>query len=78
MTEEQKKAYRTGKRRDSSASEYSYHSEVDEKGVRHVKRRRKKEDGTYSEPESYHSDQDEEGKARRQKRRTERKVAVCI
>ena len=45
-------------------------------GTRHVKRRRKRADGTYSDEESYHSDMDVEGKKRRQKRRGERKVAA--
>ncbi|KAK6175190.1 hypothetical protein SNE40_013705 [Patella caerulea] len=63
---------KAGKRDEDSDSEYSYKSYKSDGGTRHVTRRRKKEDGTYSEPESYHSDQDEEGAARRRRRRRER------
>ena len=45
-------------------------------GTRHVKRRRRRADGTYSDEESYHSDMDVEGKKRRQKRRAERKAVA--
>ena len=44
-------------------------------GTRHVMRRRKRADGTYSAEHSYHSSQDEDGKARRRKRRRDRKHA---
>ena len=37
--------------------DYSYRSVVSAGGTRHVKRRRKRADGTYSAEESYHSDQ---------------------
>ncbi|XP_050412857.2 uncharacterized protein LOC126827500 isoform X2 [Patella vulgata] len=63
---------KAGKRDEDSDSEYSYKSYKSDGGTRHVTRRRKKEDGTYSEPESYHSDQDVEGAARRRRRRRER------
>ncbi|ESP04566.1 hypothetical protein LOTGIDRAFT_237314 [Lottia gigantea] len=63
---------KAGKRDEDSDSEYSYKSYKSDGGTRHVTRRRKKADGTYSEPESYHSDQDEEGQARRRRRRRER------
>ena len=51
-------------------------SHVSAGGTRHVMRRRRRADGTYSDAESYHSDQDEEGKKRRQQRRKERKAAA--
>lgn len=74
MTEEEKKKYRQGRRRkDSNDSLFSYKSFVSAGGTRHVRRRRKRGDGTYSDSESYHSDQDVEGQKRRQKRRQNRK-----
>ena len=51
-------------------------SEISAGGTRHVKRRRRRADGTYSDEESYHSDMDAEGKKRRQKRRAERKAVA--
>ncbi|ELT92842.1 hypothetical protein CAPTEDRAFT_224063 [Capitella teleta] len=74
MTKKQKEAYRAGKRREDSDSDFSYRSIVSAGGTRHVRRRRKRADGTYSDSDSYHSDQDEAGKKRRQARRGERKV----
>ena len=47
MTKEQKASYKAGKRNADSDSEYSYRSVVSAGGTRHVKRRRKREDGTY-------------------------------
>ena len=64
-----------GKRAKGSDSEYSYKSDVSAGGTRHVRRRRRRGDGTYSADESYHSSADEEGKARRQKRRLKRDQA---
>ena len=62
-----------------SDSDFSYKSFVSAGGTRHVTRRRKRADGTYSAAESYHSSQDPDGRARRQKRRAVRKaVAVKI
>ncbi|XP_052781998.1 uncharacterized protein LOC128218381 [Mya arenaria] len=61
-----------GKRNNDSDSEYSYKSHVSAGGTRHVQRRRKRADGTYSDAESYHSSQDEEGAKRRRQRRRER------
>ena len=57
MTKEEKENYRKGKRDPDSDSDYSYRSVVSAGGTRHVMRRRKREDGTYSDEESYHSDQ---------------------
>lgn len=48
-----------------SDSDFSYRSFVSAGGTRHVKRRRKRADGTYSAEESYHSSQDAEGQERR-------------
>ena len=59
-----------------SDSDYSYKSFVSAGGTRHVTRRRKRADGTYSAAESYHSSQDPDGRARRQKRRAVRKAAA--
>lgn len=42
-------------RNHGSDSEYSYASEESEGGTRHVRRRRKHDDGTYSDSESYQS-----------------------
>lgn len=71
-TAEQRARRKAGKRDNDSDSEYSYKSFVSAGGTRHVQRRRKRADGTYSDPESYHSSQDEEGAARRRKRRRDR------
>ena len=57
MTKEQKENYKKGKRNPDSDSEYSYRSFVSDGGTRHVKRRRKRDDGTYSDEHSYHSSQ---------------------
>ncbi|XP_041349516.1 uncharacterized protein LOC121368836 [Gigantopelta aegis] len=62
-----------GKRDEASDSDYSYKSFTSDGGTRHVKRRKKRADGTYSASESYHSSQDEDGAARRRRRRRERK-----
>ena len=52
------KAFKVGKRNpDSDGSEYSYKSVRSAGGTRRVTRRRKKEDGTYSDEQSYHSSQ---------------------
>ena len=59
-----------------SESDYSYKSYVSAGGTRHVTRRRKRADGTYSAAHSYHSSQDPEGRARRQKRRAVRKAVA--
>ena len=72
---ERQKAFKAGKRRDDSDSDYSYRSVISAGGTRHVKRRRKRADGTYSDEESYHSSQDGEGEARRRRRRRDRKHA---
>ena len=47
MTKEERTSYKAGKRNAGSDSEYSYRSIVSAGGTRHVKRRRKREDGTY-------------------------------
>ena len=70
------KAFKQGKRNPDSDSDFSYKSYVSAGGTRHVRRRRRKADGTYSGSESYHSSQDEGGKARRRKRRDFRKKAT--
>lgn len=72
-TAEQRMRRKAGKRDPDSDSEYSYKSYVSAGGTRHVQRRRKRADGTYSDPESYHSSQDEDGAARRRDRRRKRK-----
>ncbi|KAK3580637.1 hypothetical protein CHS0354_013399 [Potamilus streckersoni] len=72
-TAEARRARKEGKRNPDSDSEYSYRSVISAGGTRHVERRRKRADGTYSDPESYHSSQDEAGAARRRQRRRERK-----
>lgn len=72
LTKEEKARLKQGKRDPGSDSEFSYRSVVSEGGTRHVRRRRKRADGTYSDSESYHSSQDEEGEERRRKRREER------
>ncbi|XP_069142672.1 eukaryotic translation initiation factor 5B-like [Argopecten irradians] len=69
---EKKQALKAGKRDNDSDSDYSYRSVVSAGGTRHVRRRRKHADGTYSDSESFHSSQDEEGEARRRRRRRER------
>ena len=66
---------KAGKRMAGSDSEYSYRSVVSAGGTRHVKRKHKRADGTYSDSESYHSSADEEGAARRRRRRRDRKHA---
>lgn len=71
-TAKQRSRRKAGKRDADSDSEYSYKSFVSEGGTRHVQRRRKRADGTYSAAESYHSDQDADGAARRRRRRRER------
>ncbi|KAL3310740.1 hypothetical protein Ciccas_010692 [Cichlidogyrus casuarinus] len=62
-----------GKRDVNSESDYSYKSVYSAGGTRHVRRKKKNQDGTYQDSESYHSDQDEEGMARRRARRRQRK-----
>lgn len=71
-TAEQRKRRKEGKRDADSDSDFSYKSFVSAGGTRHVQRRRKRADGTYSDPESYHSSQDEEGAKRRRQRRRAR------
>ena len=72
---ERQKAFKGGKRREGSDSDFSYRSFVSAGGTRHVKRKRKRADGTYSAEESYHSSRDGEGEARRRRRRRDRKHA---
>jgi len=72
---ERQKAFKGGKRREGSDSDYSYRSFVSAGGTRHVKRKRKRADGTYSAEESYHSSKDGDGEARRRRRRRDRKHA---
>ncbi|XP_052780610.1 UPF0430 protein CG31712-like [Mya arenaria] len=72
MTKKEKEQYRKGKRNSDSESEFSYRSYVSDGGTRHVARRRRHEDGTYSDEHSYHSSQDEDGEARRRRRRRDR------
>lgn len=74
-TAEDRSRRKAGKRDDNSDSDYSYKSYVSAGGTRHVQRRRKRADGTYSDAESYHSSQDEDGAARRRRRRREREHA---
>lgn len=57
MSKEEKENYKKGKRDPDSDSEYSYRSYVSDGGTRHVARRRRREDGTYSAEHSYHSSQ---------------------
>jgi len=57
MTKEEKENFKKGKRDSGSDSEYSYKSFVSDGGTRHVARRRRREDGTYSAAHSYHSSQ---------------------
>ncbi|XP_033745323.1 LOW QUALITY PROTEIN: uncharacterized protein LOC117330881 [Pecten maximus] len=71
--EERRKRKAGGRNADSAGSAFSYKSVVSAGGTRHVRRRRKREDGTYSDSASYHSSQDEDGQARRRRRRRERK-----
>ncbi|CAG2254687.1 unnamed protein product [Mytilus edulis] len=71
-TAEERKKRKQGGRDAGSDSDYSYRSVVSAGGTRHVRRRRKHADGTYSDSESYHSDKDPEGAARRRRRRRER------
>lgn len=56
-----------------SDSDFSYRSLVSAGGTRHVKRRRRRADGTRSDSESYRSSDDEEGQARRRVRRRQRR-----
>ena len=51
-----------GGRNAGSDSDFSYRSVRSAGGTRHVKRRRKREDGTYSAEESFHSGDDAAGK----------------
>nr|XP_034317865.1 zinc finger CCCH domain-containing protein 13 isoform X1 [Crassostrea gigas] len=74
-TAEERRARKQGKRDAGSDSEYSYKSVYSAGGTRHVRRRRKRADGTRSGSESYHSDQDADGEARRRRRRREREHA---
>ncbi|OWF41951.1 hypothetical protein KP79_PYT10988 [Mizuhopecten yessoensis] len=69
---EKKLALKAGKRDGDSDSDYSYRSVVSAGGTRHVRRRRKRADGTYSDSASYHSSQDEDGETRRRRRRRDR------
>lgn len=58
MQDEEGEARRRRRRRDrehGSDSEHSYYSFVSEGGTRHVKRRKRRADGTYSKSESYRS-----------------------
>ncbi|XP_055882530.1 uncharacterized protein LOC106061672 isoform X1 [Biomphalaria glabrata] len=71
-TAEERERRKKGKRNKDSDSEYSYRSVYSAGGTKHVRRRRKRADGTYSDSESYHSDQDADGEARRRRRRRER------
>ncbi|KAH9510115.1 hypothetical protein Btru_043506 [Bulinus truncatus] len=71
-TAEDRERRKKGKRNKDSDSEYSYRSVYSSGGTKHVRRRKKRADGTYSDSESYHSDQDVEGAARRRRRRRER------
>ncbi|XP_046353245.1 uncharacterized protein LOC124133066 isoform X4 [Haliotis rufescens] len=72
-TPQERHRRKQGKRDADSDSDYSYKSHRSAGGTRHVRRRRKRADGTYSDAESYHSSQDEDGQARRRRRRRERK-----
>ncbi|XP_046563193.1 uncharacterized protein LOC124272090 isoform X4 [Haliotis rubra] len=72
-TPEERQRRKLGRRDADSDSDYSYKSHRSAGGTRHVTRRRKRADGTYSDAESYHSSQDEDGQARRRRRRRERK-----
>ncbi|CAL1528526.1 unnamed protein product [Lymnaea stagnalis] len=71
-TPEERSRRKKGKRDKDSDSEYSYRSVYSAGGTKHVHRRKKRADGTYSDSESYHSSQDEDGQARRRRRRRER------
>lgn len=71
-TAEERTRRKAGKRDAGSDSDYSYKSHVSDGGTRHVQRRRRHEDGTYSDAESYKSDEDADGAARRRRRRRER------
>ena len=73
--ETRQKAFKVGKRRDDSDSDFSYRSIVSAGGTRHVRRKKKNADGTYANSESYHSSEDEDGEARRRRRRRDRKHA---
>lgn len=74
-TAEERRNRKKGKRDPGSDSEYSYRSVYSAGGTRHVRRRRKRADGTRSDSESYHSDQDADGEARRRRRRRDREHA---
>jgi hypothetical protein len=74
-TAEDRRARKQGKRDAGSDSDYSYRSVYSAGGTRHVRRRRKREDGTRSGSESYHSENDAEGEARRRRRRRDREHA---
>ena len=71
-TAEERQRRKQGGREAGSDSDYSYRSVISAGGTRHVHRRRKHADGTYSDSESYHSDQDADGQARRRRRRRDR------
>jgi hypothetical protein len=71
-TPQERQRRKQGKRDADSDSDFSYRSVVSAGGTRHVKRSRKRADGTYSDAESYHSDKDGDGAARRRRRRRER------
>lgn len=74
-TAEDRRARKKGKRDAGSDSDYSYRSVYSAGGTRHVRRRRKREDGTRSGSESYHSGEDADGEARRRRRRRDREHA---
>ncbi|XP_059175867.1 uncharacterized protein LOC131955682 [Physella acuta] len=71
-TAEERERRKKGKRNQDSDSEFSYRSVYSAGGTKHVRRRRKRADGTYSDSESYHSSKDGDGEARRRRRRRER------
>ncbi|GFO14402.1 hypothetical protein PoB_004090700 [Plakobranchus ocellatus] len=56
-TAEERSRRKKGNRDKDSDSEYSYRSVYSAGGTKHVRRRRKRKDGTYSGSESYHSSQ---------------------
>ena len=60
----------------SNISLHILRSVISAQGTRHVKRRRRRADGTYTYEKSYYSDKDVEGNKRRQKRRAKRKAAA--
>ncbi|XP_071082679.1 uncharacterized protein [Haliotis cracherodii] len=69
MTKEQLAKYKSGGRNSGSDSAYSYRSIYTPGGTRHVRRRRRRSDGNYSDSESYDSEKDLKGKERRMQRR---------